>query len=133
MKERSFSKKNRLYFIFIIIALFLFYKCPYSYIFGISCPGCGMTRAFYSILKLDFEGAFYYHPLWWVVVLGIGYYAANRLFGIGFSKKYEQNLLYVIVILFVGVYLIRIFMGHDIVSFHFQTSLINKILTIISK
>ena len=36
--------------------------CPIKYATGISCIGCGMTRAWLSLLHLDIRGAFYYHP-----------------------------------------------------------------------
>lgn len=39
------------------------YKCPFKSLFGIDCPGCGMTRALIAALKLDFKTAFHYHPL----------------------------------------------------------------------
>ena len=42
--------------------------CPIRYVFGVSCPGCGMTRACMSALRLDFGGAFAYHPLWVLLV-----------------------------------------------------------------
>ena len=38
--------------------------CPIKYISGISCAGCGMTRACISALRLDLSSAFAYHPLW---------------------------------------------------------------------
>lgn len=37
--------------------------CPIKFATGISCPGCGMTRAWLAVLRLDFATAFYYHPL----------------------------------------------------------------------
>jgi hypothetical protein len=42
--------------------------CPIRYVFGVSCPGCGMTRACISALRLDFTAAFAYHPLWVLMV-----------------------------------------------------------------
>lgn len=38
--------------------------CPIKYLTGISCAGCGMTRALLCALSLNFEEAFAYHPLW---------------------------------------------------------------------
>lgn len=35
--------------------------CVFIEVFGIPCPGCGMTRAFLSLLKLDFYHAFKYN------------------------------------------------------------------------
>lgn len=37
--------------------------CPFQYLFGISCAGCGMTRALWSLIRLDFPAALAYHPL----------------------------------------------------------------------
>ena len=39
--------------------------CPIKQWTGISCPGCGMTRAWLSVLHGDFFAAFSYHPLFW--------------------------------------------------------------------
>lgn len=38
--------------------------CPIKAVLGISCPGCGMTRACLHAVRLDLAAAFYYHPLW---------------------------------------------------------------------
>lgn len=45
------------------IAALLFYRCPFKLITGLDCPGCGLTRAFCSILLGDFQAAVMYHPL----------------------------------------------------------------------
>ncbi len=37
--------------------------CVFQACFGIPCPGCGMTRAATSVLRLDFVGAWGYNPL----------------------------------------------------------------------
>lgn len=41
--------------------------CPIKYITGISCPGCGLSRAWFHALTLDLASAFAYHPLFWLV------------------------------------------------------------------
>ena len=60
-----------------VLAVALFYgalqlagiTCPIKYITGISCPGCGMTRAWLSLLlRGDLKAAFHYHPLFWILV-----------------------------------------------------------------
>ena len=47
--------------------------CPIYRLTGIPCPGCGMTRALLRLLSLDFAGAWYYHPLVFVIPLAILY------------------------------------------------------------
>ena len=44
-----------------------FTGCPFRFFFGISCPGCGMTRALLAALRLDFAAAFSYHPLFFLL------------------------------------------------------------------
>ena len=47
--------------------------CIVKLIFGIPCPGCGLTRAWISVFRLDFYAAFRYHPLFWTVPIVIFY------------------------------------------------------------
>ena len=42
--------------------------CGIRAFFGFACPGCGMTRAFSSLLAGDFAMAFAFHPLVFVLV-----------------------------------------------------------------
>ena len=37
--------------------------CPIRYILGLYCPGCGVTRMCYALLKLDFYQAYRYNQL----------------------------------------------------------------------
>ena len=37
--------------------------CPIKFITGISCAGCGMSRAWMAFFQLDIAKAFAYHPL----------------------------------------------------------------------
>ncbi len=38
--------------------------CPIRQWLGIGCPLCGISRAWLCALRLDFAGAFRFHPLW---------------------------------------------------------------------
>lgn len=40
--------------------------CPIKYITGISCAGCGMSRAWISLLHFNIHEAFMYHPLFFL-------------------------------------------------------------------
>ena len=44
--------------------------CPIKAVTGFPCPGCGMTRGCLSLLRLDFAGAFRWHPLCFLAPFG---------------------------------------------------------------
>ena len=65
-------KSNRLYLLsffllYFAVAYTVMYYCGITCVFieflGIPCPGCGMTRAFLSLLTLDFYQAVKYNVL----------------------------------------------------------------------
>lgn len=107
--------KKSYYFLVIIsiAAVLIFYflgpGCPQQALFGISCPGCGMTRAYLELfLHGDIKSAFFYHPAFWIVPI-----AALLLF---FRKKLPRKVVFIILILifffFFSVYIYR-FCVHD--------------------
>lgn len=57
------------FMIYIVAANTILHEgCPFEIIFGIPCPACGITRAWICALKLDFSNAFYYHPLFLLII-----------------------------------------------------------------
>lgn len=44
-----------------------FIPCFYRLTTGFECPGCGITRMFISMFKLDFVSAFHYNPFMFVM------------------------------------------------------------------
>ncbi len=75
--------------------------CLFKNFTGIPCPGCGMTRAFFSLAKLDFSTAFYYHPLFLLPVF-VGVIMAfkrNRFI----KCLYNNNILWLCVLILVLV------------------------------
>lgn len=65
-------------------------SCPIKFVTGISCAGCGMTRAWKALLfHGDFRQAFYYHPLF---LLPVGFLALY-LFKMVLTRKFI-NFLY---------------------------------------
>ena len=53
--------------------------CPIKYVTGISCPGCGMSRACFSAVRGEFADAFAYHPLWVALPVAIPLLAVLKL------------------------------------------------------
>ncbi|MBP3783981.1 MAG: DUF2752 domain-containing protein [Butyrivibrio sp.] len=85
--------------------------CPIKFLTGISCMGCGMTRAYLSLLHLDFGGAFRYHPLFPIPVIA----AVIFLFRSRISQKIVKVLLFTTIVLFSIIYLLRILDPSDTV------------------
>ncbi|MBQ3182044.1 MAG: DUF2752 domain-containing protein [Clostridia bacterium] len=55
--------------------------CLFKRLLGIPCPGCGMTRAYLALMRLDFARAFEMHPMFWSVpILLIFYLFDGRVF-----------------------------------------------------
>ena len=65
----------------VVIMYLLEIRCFFNLLFGITCPGCGITRAYISLLRLDFAAAFEYNPMFWSVpILGVLYLFDGKLF-----------------------------------------------------
>lgn len=98
--------ENTIIFVMCFITGYIFYKynigCIWKKIFGIICPGCGYTRALLCILKLDFKKAFYYHPLFWTIPFLIYCFIGN-------SNKVKNIILIMIVLLFIVVWIYRLY------------------------
>lgn len=102
--------------IIIIITIYGFFillkrGCPIKYWTGISCAGCGMTRAWKSLLMGNIQEAFSYHPL---LLLPAFLFIIILL-----RKKIPTRILHgimaVVVVLFLGVYIIRMLNPNDII------------------
>lgn len=85
--------------------------CPIKYLTGVSCMGCGMTRAYLSLLRLDFASSFRYHPLFPIPAIA----AVLFLFRSRISQKIVKVLLFTTIVLFSIIYLLRILDPSDTV------------------
>lgn len=89
--------------------------CPFKFITGISCAGCGMTRAWLALLRLDIKGAFYYHPLFFLPPFAVILF----LFKNKINKRLYNFLIFTLICLFAIIYVFRLVQGtNDIVVFH---------------
>ena len=128
MKDYIIKHKTKIISeILAILLIFLFYYvmgCPIRYLFGVCCPGCGMTRALRAVLRLDLAAAFYYHPLWILLpVLGILYLILKRRN----AQRYINLLWTVACAVLLGVYFYRLLMGpHEIVVWSPENGLIAR-------
>jgi hypothetical protein len=45
--------------------------CTSRLLFGIECPGCGLTRSFVALASGDFAGAWHYNRVGWLLALAV--------------------------------------------------------------
>lgn len=108
------DKKNivlilkRSVFVFFLLIIACLYKCPFWMMLHIQCPGCGMTRAILSAIRLDFYNAFRYHSLFPIVILSVDYFIFREKLFIG--KKREEIVLTFFLFLFILRWYIQIIM-----------------------
>ncbi|MCB0464112.1 MAG: DUF2752 domain-containing protein [Aequorivita sp.] len=71
-----------------------FIPCPFHYITGLFCPGCGSQRAIHLLLHGDILGAFRFNPLMVltlpILIYSLGITLVNWIFG----TKYRFILFY---------------------------------------
>ncbi len=89
--------------VYILVCLFTV-GCPIKHFLGISCPGCGMTRALTSVLRGDLSTAFYWHPLWPIAPILVLYFLFEDII----PRRTSRTALAVFAVLFIGVYLYRV-------------------------
>ena len=116
MKKKEIVKLASIIISFyFILEYVLDITCPILYLTGISCAGCGMSRAWIRLLHMDLAGAFYYHPLFWIPAVAVGLIP----FWKKFHPKVKKTIIIATCILFVGVYTLRILDVTDtVVVFH---------------
>ena len=131
MKFKSFIKEHSdkiIAVIAVIILYTLFFTfgigCPIKYTTGVSCMGCGMTRALWAAVRLHFADAFYFHPLWPVVIAWIPLFIFKKKI----NKDIFKALIVITVAAFIVVYFIRMFDSHNhVVVFEPQNSIIGRL------
>lgn len=85
-------------------------SCLFRATIGIPCPGCGLTRAGVCVLKLDFKGAFYYHPLFWLVPIIIGLEIFKKIRPNPKKTLWINTFFKVCLIIAVVLYFVRMFL-----------------------
>lgn len=98
--------KKIIYFIIGLITYYFISKvfsigipCMFYEITHLYCPGCGITRMFFSLLKLDFYQAFRYNPLvFCYLVMFILYKLINLKFKIKIPSYFSYILLSIAIV-----------------------------------
>lgn len=131
------QKKDRKELICAVTAIVILYTamesigitCPIKFITGISCAGCGMSRAWMAFLQLDMAKAFEYHPLFWLPPIAVIVLLCKSKINI----KIYKIFIFTIVLMFAIVYICRlIWSGDDIVVFEPQNNILFRIIRVIN-
>lgn len=131
------QKKDRKELICAVTAVVILYTamesigitCPIKFITGISCAGCGMSRAWLAFLRLDMAKAFEYHPLFWLPPIAVIVLLCKSKINIKIYKMF----IFTIVLMFAIVYICRlIWSGDDIVVFEPQNNILFRIIRVIN-
>ncbi len=80
--------------------------CIFHEITGFYCPGCGITRMFFSLIHLEFYQAFRYNPLLFIsLFIVIIYFIISLISNKRFSKKQlnKIGICYLIIVLVYAV------------------------------
>lgn len=108
----------------IVLVSYIFIGCPIKRVTGVSCMGCGMTRAFWSLATLHFKESFYYHPLWPLVLAWIPIF----IFRDKINKKLFKVFVGITIAAFIVVWILRMMDGHNhIVVFQPSKSIIGRL------
>lgn len=125
-KRRKWETVGFIIGVAIVILLYVILKipCPIRYVTGISCPGCGMTRAFVSAIKLDLAAAFGYNPAWVAVIAGGIALTFLRIFK---KERAFEIILYVTLGAIILTYLVRLaFFRDSVVAIELDKGLIGR-------
>ena len=132
LSARGKMKKRMDFVIFaaVVIALYAVSHitgigCPIKFFTGISCGGCGMTRALTALVSLRIRDAFYYHPLVLVPPVYCVFYALRNKIG----NHCFKIITGICAALFICVYVIRLINPSDnIVTADISNGIIIKLL-----
>ena len=112
----------------LAVYLFVFGQCVFRWFFGVSCPGCGLTRATLAALRLEFAAAFQYHPLFWFATPFLLYAIHRRAWGLPGNRRTDRWLAVLVGVVFLGVYLVRlIWLPDEVVNVDFQQSALYRL------
>lgn len=130
MKKGNLDLKQDISMMFAIIAFsfalgILDIGCPIKYLTGVSCPGCGITRAFFCFFRGDLREAFAYNPMFFVAVPFVIFVIFERLI----NRKLFKVCIALICISLILTYIYRmLFMRSDVVVFNPREGLLYKII-----
>jgi hypothetical protein len=71
--------------------------CPFKYVTGIDCPGCGFQRSVIALVKGDMHQSFLLYPATIPLLLFFAYGIADRFFHLDTQKEIVKKTSFMIV------------------------------------
>ncbi len=109
MRVKSFLKRNLFLFLcfiaYITFTNVLGFSCPLKILFDTPCPTCGVTRALYSLLRLDLEMYFKYNVMAIPLLISVCLFLNINFFR---RKKFVYIFGYTVLIINMVYYIVRI-------------------------
>jgi hypothetical protein len=94
------------YFLIIGIMSYFKFTCIFIRFLNIPCPGCGMTRAWISMLSFNIADAFQYHLMFWSVpIMFLYFWFDGHIFK---NKKIDKIVFWIIAIGFLINWLLNL-------------------------
>ena len=112
---------------FVLLRKIFVTTCPMVLITGLPCPGCGMTRAFFRFLHLDFSGAWEIHPFIYPFLIFVIWFGIRRyIYGIDDTEKVWKiaAAIGILMILFYIWRMLRYFPGNPPMSYYYGNELL---------
>ena len=98
--------------ILILVFLIWVWRCPFYFLFGIPCPGCGITRAYLSLLEGNIAEAFYWNPMFLPAGVTFLYAVHREKLPVRPGRRTELILGAVIIAGIAGCYVYRLLSGN---------------------
>jgi len=130
LNYQSLTIITTLVIIIIMIYILTGRNCIIQAVTGMPCPACGITRAFISLLQLNFWDAMMYNPLILLLpVVGLALILSETHKFITRSVSFNIAIIIMIALVF-GVYIYRmiIYFPHTTPMVYWERSLLGVIL-----
>ncbi len=121
---------------FVILRQFVYSLCPMVMVTGFPCPACGLTRAGFRLLHLDFAGAWSVHPFIYAVLILAVLFCVNRYFLKG--QPLDKVVYWAAIATLIGMFVYYIwrmitqFPGDPPMTYY-SGNLINRFLTLLGR
>ena len=90
--------------------------CIMLNVFGIPCPFCGMSHAFYEFINLNFVKSVYYNPSSVIFFSFLGIFSLSifvlSLFKYKLSFNFNSKTLFASILVLMVIWILNIFLGH---------------------